>query len=210
VSVETWLAFVATTAVLLVIPGPTVLAVIGYAASHGRSATLPLILGVALGDCTSLGASLVGLGALLGASAFWFTLVKIVGGLYCLYLGLQLARAGVLSQEAEPAQTAGTGSRWRLLGHTYLVTALNPKGIIFFMAFLPQFVVPGSDTTRQLLLLAATFISLAILNATLYALFAAAARHLLASPRAQRHLNLGGAVLLSAAGLWALLVRPPG
>ncbi len=202
---ETWLAFVAATILLLVIPGPTVLAVIGYALAHGRGATLPLVLGVALGDCTALCASLLGLSALLQTSASWFTLVKVAGGLYLLYLGFRLARAGMLDPTTlEPAQA---GSPWRLLRHTYLVTALNPKGILFFVAFLPQFVTPGPDTTGQLLLLATTFVALATVNASLYALFAAAARRLLTSPRAQRHLNLGGAALLWAAGLWALLVR---
>jgi threonine/homoserine/homoserine lactone efflux protein len=100
-------------------------------------------------------------------------------------------------------------SRWHLFANTYLVTALNPKGIVFFVAFLPQFIDPGANVPAQLWVLALTFVLMAIINATAYAGFAASARRLLSSPRAQRHFNLGGGSLLLAAGLWALLARRP-
>ena len=204
---ELWLAFVAASSVLLVIPGPTILTVISYSMSHGRRANLPLVAAVALGDSTALVVSLLGLGALLAASAFWFTVVKWAGGLYLLYLGIKLLRAGIGG--AEIAAPAAPDSRWRLFANTYLVTALNPKGIVFFVAFLPQFLSPATDVTRQLWVLAATFVAMAALNATLYAVFAGSARRLLSSPRAQRRFNLAGGSLLSAAGVWALLARRP-
>jgi threonine/homoserine/homoserine lactone efflux protein len=207
VPIDLWLAFVAASTVLLVIPGPTILTVISYSVAHGRRANAPLIAAVALGDSTALAVSLLGLGALLATSAFWFTAVKWAGGLYLLYLGVKLLRAGIAS--AELAAPAAPGSRWRLFANTYLVTALNPKGIVFFIAFLPQFLDPGASVTRQLWVLAVTFVTLAALNATLYAVFAASARQLLASPRAQRRFNLAGGSLLSAAGIWALLAKRP-
>jgi threonine/homoserine/homoserine lactone efflux protein len=205
--VELWLAFVAASAVLLIIPGPTILTVISYSMSHGRRANVPLVAAVALGDSTALVVSLLGLGALLAASAFWFTVVKWAGGLYLLYLGIKLLRAGIASSEV--AAPAAPASRWRLFANTYLVTALNPKGIVFFVAFLPQFLSPAADMTRQLWVLAVTFVAMAALNATLYAVFAGSARKLLSSPRAQRRFNLAGGSLLSAAGVWALLARRP-
>lgn len=205
--IESWLAFVVASAVLLVIPGPTILAVISYSISHGPRANLPLVAAVALGDSTALLASLVGLGALLAVSAFWFTAVKVVGGLYLLYLGLKLLRAGF--SPAEMAQPASDASRLKLFTNTYLVTALNPKGIVFFMAFLPQFITPGEDGVRQMWLLAVTFVILATLNATLYTVFASSARRLLASPKAQRRFNFTGGALLSSAGVWALLAKRP-
>ncbi len=204
-SIEPWLAFVAASAVLLVIPGPTILTVISYSVAHGRRANLPLVAAVALGDCTALVVSLLGLGALLAASALWFTLVKWVGGAYLLFLGIRLLRAGLAS--AEPPEPAAVAARWRLFVNTYFVTALNPKGIVFFVAFLPQFVDPSADVPRQLWLLAITFVALATINATLYAVFAASARRLLASPRARRRFHLVGGSLLSVAGLWALLAK---
>lgn len=205
--IELWLAFVAASAVLLIIPGPTILTVISYSMADGRRSNVPLVAAVALGDSTALVLSLLGLGALLATSAFWFTAVKWAGGLYLIYLGIRLLRAGV--SPAEWVTPAAPSSRWKLFANTYLVTALNPKGIVFFVAFLPQFVSPGVDVTRQLWVLAVTFVAMATLNATLYALFAASARKLLASPRAQRRFHLAGGSLLSAAGVWALLAKRP-
>ncbi len=206
-SIELWLAFVAASAVLLVIPGPTILTVISYSVAYGRRAKVPLVAAVALGDSTALVVSLVGLGALLATSAFWFTIVKSVGGLYLLYLGIKLLRAGI--SPAELVEASVPGSRWRLFANTYLVTALNPKGIVFFVAFLPQFINPNAAVTRQLWILAVTFVVMATINATLYAAFAGSARRLLASPRAQKRFHLAGGSLLSVAGVWALLAKHP-
>jgi threonine/homoserine/homoserine lactone efflux protein len=206
-SLQLWLAFVAASAVLLVIPGPTILTVISYSLSHGRRAKVPLVAAVALGDSTALVLSLLGVGALLAASAFWFTVVKWIGGLYLIYLGVRLLRAGATAGAA--IATAAETSRWRLFANTYLVTALNPKGIVFFVAFLPQFIQPAAPVAEQLWVLAATFVALATLNATLYAVFAGSARQLLASSRAQRAFHLTGGSLLTAAGIWALLARRP-
>ena len=206
-SLHLWLAFVAASAMLLIIPGPTILTVISYSVAHGKRAKLPLVAAVALGDSTALAVSLLGLGALLATSAFWFTAIKWVGGLYLLYLGIKLLRAGI--SPAVLAAPAAPGSRWKLFANTYLVTALNPKGIVFFVAFLPQFIDPRAGVTQQLWVLALTFVCMAALNATLYAVFAGSARRLLASPRAQRRFNLAGGSLLSAAGVWALLARRP-
>ena len=206
-SIELWLAFVATSAVLLIIPGPTILTVISYSMTHGRRANVPLVAAVALGDSTALVVSLLGLSALLATSAFWFTVVKWAGGLYLLYLGIKLLRAGISA--AELVAPAAPGSRWKLFANTYLVTALNPKGIVFFVAFLPQFINPGAAVTQQLWVLAVTFVAMAALNATLYAVFAGSARKLLSSPKARRRFNLAGGSLLSAAGVWALLAKRP-
>lgn len=204
---ELWLAYVLTVAVLLVIPGPTILTVIGYSLAHGRRANLPLVAGVALGDSTALALSLLGLGALLAASAGWFTVVKTVGGLYLVWLGWRMLRAGVGS--AEVALPASPESLWRLFTNTWLVTALNPKGIVFFVAFLPQFISPASAVVPQMWILAVTFVIMAIINATLYARFAAAAHRFLALARARRGFNLVGGALLAGAGICALLARRP-
>ena len=208
-SIELWLAFAAASAVLLIIPGPTILTVISYSVTHGRRANVPLVLAVAWGDTTALALSLLGLGALLATSAFWFTLVKWVGGLYLIYLGIKLLRAGAANALPDPASPAAPASRWRLFANTYLVTALNPKGIVFFVAFLPQFIDASRPVAPQLWLLASTFVVLAVINATLYAVFAAAARQLLGSRHAQRSFHLVGGSLLSTAGVWALLARRP-
>jgi len=204
-SLDHWFAFVAASVVLLLIPGPTILTVISYSIAQGRRANVPLVAAVALGDSTALVVSLLGLGALLATSAFWFTVVKWVGGLYLIYLGIKLLRAGISAPEL--AMREAPASRLRLFANTYLVTALNPKGIVFFVAFLPQFINPAASVAPQLWLLAVTFVVLATLNATLYAAFAASAGRVLASPRAQRRFNVAGGCLLSVAGVWALFAK---
>jgi threonine/homoserine/homoserine lactone efflux protein len=182
VYLEHWLAFVAASTVLLILPGPTILTVISYSVSHGRRANLPLVAGVALGDSTALFVSLVGLGSLLATSAFWFTVVKWAGGLYLLYLGIKLLRTQPAVQSI--SRPEAPHSLWQLFANTYLVTALNPKGIVFFVAFLPQFLSTSAPITPQLWVLGSTFVVLAALNAAAYAVFASTARGLLASPRA--------------------------
>lgn len=206
VPLDLWFAFVAASAVLLIIPGPTTLTVISYSVSHGRGATLPLIAAVALGDSTALLISLLGLGALLATSAAWFTAVKWVGGSYLLYLGAMRLRAGMSTTEPT-ASNLPRSSRGRLFVNTYLVTTLNPKGIVFYVAFLPQFVNPASSISQQLWILAVTFVTLGIVNVTLYATFAGSARRLLASPRAQRRFNIAGGSMLFGAGVWTLLAK---
>jgi hypothetical protein len=106
-SLELWLAFVAASALLLVIPGPTILTVISYSLAHGRRANVPLVAAVALGDSTALALSLLGLGAVLAGSAFWFAVVKSAGGLYLIYLGVRLLRRGVASYRNCRACRAG-------------------------------------------------------------------------------------------------------
>jgi threonine/homoserine/homoserine lactone efflux protein len=160
-----------------------------------------------LGDSTALFASIVGLGAILAASAFWFTVVKVVGGLYLVYLGVRLMCADDSSVIASTVEQSGPG--WELFVNTYLVTALNPKGMVFFAAFLPQFISPGAEGTEQLWVLATTFVILATINTTLYAVFADSARRLLSTASAQRRFNVTGGSLLVAAGLWAILAKRP-
>lgn len=200
-----WAAFALASCALLVIPGPTILTVISYSVSHGRRANIPLIAAVALGDSTALLLSLAGLGAVLATSAWLFTLIKWIGGLYLIYLGIKLLRSCV--SPIENNRAAPLDSRLRLFANTWLVTALNPKGIIFFVAFLPQFIDPSAAAAPQLWILSCTFVALATLNATLYAVFASSARRLLSSPAAQSRFNIGGGSLLIAAGSWALMAR---
>ena len=205
-NLELWIAFVAASSVLLIIPGPTILTVVSYSISHGNRVKLPLIVAVALGDSTALVLSLLGLGTLLAQSAFWFQIVKWIGGVYLLYLGVKMLWTGFKSADTLSAKDQND-SGMKLFLNTYLVTALNPKGIVFFIAFLPQFISPGHAVNQQLWILAATFVALAIINASLYAIFAGQARRLLSSAKTQRMFNFTGGSLLSIAGIWALTAK---
>lgn len=207
IPLESWLAFAATSAVLLVIPGPTILTVISYSLTQGRRAAIPLVAAVALGDSTALTLSLLGLGSALAASAIAFTAIKTLGGAYLVWLGVRMIRAGLRKRTVASAAASPRIPRHRLFLNTYAVTATNPKGIIFYMAFLPQFLDTRSAAAGQLFILAATFVTLAIVNATLYVTFASGAARLLTSEGAGRAFNLGGGSLLSAAGVWTAVAR---
>jgi threonine/homoserine/homoserine lactone efflux protein len=191
--VTTWLAFVAAAAVMLLIPGPTILLVIGQALGGGARNALPLAAGVALGDLTAMSLSLAGLGALLAASAAAFTALKWAGAAYLVFLGVKLWRAPV-ETDAAPPLTAG-----RAMREAYVVTALNPKSIVFFVAFVPQFLDPARPFLAQAAILVATFVTLGALNAAAYAVLAARLSGAVRRPSWRRALNrTGGAVLVGA------------
>jgi threonine/homoserine/homoserine lactone efflux protein len=201
---ETWIAFTAATAVLLVIPGPTILLVISYALGQGWRTAFPMAVGVALGDFTAMTLSMLGVGALLATSATVFTALKWVGAAYLVWLGVKLFRAGG-ALDAKPREDAV--SPWKMLGHAWLVTALNPKGITFFVAFLPQFLDARGDFWTQMLIFELTFITLAFANAFGYALIASRARSVVSNPRAIGLFNKAGGTLLVGAGIATVAVR---
>ncbi|WP_406872566.1 LysE family translocator [Aminobacter sp. P9b] len=203
-SFENWAAFAAASAVLLVIPGPTILLVVSYALGQGWRTALPMAVGVALGDFTAMTLSMLGIGALLAASATVFTIVKWIGAAYLIYLGIKLFRAGG-SLDAKPRTDAASAAK--MMAHAWIVTALNPKSITFFVAFLPQFIDRSGDFWTQMLIFEVTFLTLAFANAFGYALVAARARSVVASPRAIRIFNRTGGTLLVGAGLAAAATR---
>lgn len=202
-SIEHWLGFVAASAILLAIPGPTVLLVISYALGHGRKAATATVAGVALGDFTAMTASMLGLGALLAASATIFTALKWIGAAYLIYLGIKLWRAPVSDNSDASNATANKERPFRIFLHTYAVTALNPKSIIFFVAFLPQFLDASKPIAFQIMVFETTFLVLATLNAALYGLTASMARKTIRKPSVQRVVNRTGGSLMIGAGLLA-------
>ena len=203
-SFEIWLAFVAASAVVVIIPGPTVLLVVSYALGQGWRAALPMAIGVALGDFTAMTLSLLGIGALLMASATVFTLVKWAGTAYLVYLGIKLFRAGG-TLEAEPRSASAPGLK--MLAHAWLVTSLNPKGILFFVAFFPHFVNPSAPFLPQVLILQTTFLVMATANAFAYAAFASRARRLVRNDRVIAAVNKAGGAVLIGAGVATVAVR---
>ena len=201
---ETWLAFAAASGILLVIPGPTILLVVSYALGQGWRAAWPLATGVALGDLTAMTLSMLGLGVLLATSATVFTVLKWIGAAYLVYLGIKLFRAGgTFNAEARTDETPPL----RMIGHAWLVTALNPKGLTFFVAFLPLFIDPAQSFWRQMVILEATFVGLAIVNAFGYALLASRARSAFSSAGMIRAFNRIGGGLLVGAGIATATLR---
>jgi threonine/homoserine/homoserine lactone efflux protein len=202
VSLETWAAFAAAAAVLVVIPGPTVMLVASYALAAGRGAAPALVAGVALGDLVGVTLSFAGLGAVLAASATLFNAVKWAGAAYLVYLGVRMWMAPTAAPEIAP-QAVGATAR-RMFGHAFAVTALNPKGMVFFVAFVPQFLDAGRPLLPQMILLGATFVVLGGINAGAYAWLAGGVRRAALRPGAMKLANrVGGGVLIAAGALAA-------
>jgi threonine/homoserine/homoserine lactone efflux protein len=161
---------------------------------------------VALGDFTAMSLSLLGLGALLAASADLFTALKWAGAAYIIWLGVKTWRAPVSAADGDAPITPKR--RLAVMGHAYVVTALNPKGIVFYVAFLPQFISPDRAALPQVLILGATFLVLATVNATLYALLAGQAQRFFRSYRARKILNrTAGGILIATGGMLGLMKR---
>ena len=203
-SFEAWVAFVAASAVLLVIPGPTMLLVVSYALGQGWRSAFPMAVGVALGDFTAMTLSMLGLGALLATSGTLFMILKWIGAAYLVWLGIKLWRAGG-SFDARPGTDAAPAAK--MLGHAWLVTALNPKSLTFFIAFLPQFLDPRADFLTQVAVFETTFLVLAFANAFGYALVASRARALVRNGKVIDVFNKVGGSLLIGAGVATIGVR---
>ncbi|MGB3313793.1 MAG: LysE family translocator, partial [Albidovulum sp.] len=201
---ELWLTFVAASTALLLIPGPTVLLVLTYALTQGRRVAAATAAGVAFGDLVAMTASLLGVGALVMASATLFTILKWAGALYLIWLGIGLLR----TRPAEGFDLSGaTDLPVRdIFGHAAAVTALNPKSIAFFIAFVPQFLRPDAALAPQFAILIATFVALAAANALAYALLADRMRARMTGAGTRAGLNrIGGTALIGMGVMTAAL-----
>jgi threonine/homoserine/homoserine lactone efflux protein len=205
-SLEMWIAFVIAAEIILVIPGPTIILVVSQAIAHGRQSVTPLVAGVLGGDFTAMTLSLLGLGAVLSASAALFVVLKWIGALYLIYLGVKLWRTD--PSEGENAIADQDESAGSLFKGAYIVTALNPKSIAFFVAFLPQFINHQTPTLPQFLILGTTFLTMATLNAAFYAFFAGHLRDTLRKAGVRKLFDrCGGSALIGAGVLTAAMER---
>jgi len=208
-SFELWVAFAIAATIILVIPGPTIILVVSQAISHGRRSVAPLAAGVVLGDFTAMTFSLLGLGAVLSASALLFSVLKWIGAGYLFYLGIKL---WISKPDGDRMRfTPAAGSNRALFKSAFIVTALNPKSIAFFVAFLPQFIDPQIPNIVQLPIMGATFLTLAGINATLYAIFAGQLRDTLKNTAVRKWFDrCGGTALIGAAVFTAAMHRSTG
>lgn len=206
---STWMTFVAASVVLVIIPGPTVLLVLSYALTQGRRVATASALGVGLGDLIAMTACLAGLGAIVLASSALFAVVKFVGAAYLIWMGLSMIRAtlgGVQAQPLDSVDVDGDVSAGLVFRNAAVVTALNPKAIGFFIAFVPQFIDEGAPLVPQFIILIATFASIGALNAMAYALLANRLRAQIRKPAVLVWLTrLGGSVLIAMGVLTATL-----
>ncbi len=202
-----WMTFVAATVALLIIPGPTVVLVLTYALTQGRRVAVASAGGVALGDFIAMTASLVGLGALVMASSSLFMVLKWIGAFYLVWMGIGMIR-GAGGARAIRIEDAPQLSARAVFRNATVVTALNPKSIVFFIAFVPQFIRPEQPLGPQFAILITTFVGLAAINVLIYALLADRLRATIRKPAVLGWMTrTGGGVLIGMGVLTATLRR---
>ncbi|HSB25991.1 MAG TPA: LysE family transporter [Burkholderiaceae bacterium] len=157
---HTWLIYLLAATGLSLSPGPNGLLALTHGALHGRRKALYTVLGGACGFVIVIALSMFGIGALLKASLTWLTVMKWVGGLYLVWLGIQVWRSPPIGVEVRGA--APPRARWSLFRQGALSALTNPKALLFFAAFLPQFIDPHRSLWLQFAIMASTFAAIEI------------------------------------------------
>ncbi len=202
---EIWLTFVITASVIIVIPGPTNIYIVGQSLNYGKKASIPLSIGVISGDALCISLSLLGLSALLSLFSTAFVVMKYCGAAYLVYLGIKML---VVNSKIKPEKFLNSSySSKSIFRDVFLVNSLNPKGIIFYSAFMPQFVNPQHNIAFQFTILSFTFIILALINVVVYSLLADKVRDIFKSNTFLRTFNLAGGLGLICSGLYSATIE---
>lgn len=196
----TYLAYVAACIALVLVPGPTVTLIVANSMRHGAMAGLLNVAGTQAGLAVMLVILALGLSFLVEAAGAIFDWVRLLGAAYLIWLGIKLWRAGGTSTSGDAPPRSGFF--WQGL----LVIWSNPKALLFFGAFIPQFVDPTGNTIAQTLLLGATFMAVATVLDGAYGLLAARAGGLMSRRRLSVVEKLSGSFLIGG-GLWLALAR---
>ncbi|MDH5822797.1 LysE family translocator [Luteimonas sp. RD2P54] len=205
-NLESWLLFCTLSLLTAFSPGPAVLLAVANAGTHGLRRALAGSLGNMTGIFVVSATAMLGLGALLKASAFWFGMLKFAGAGYLIWLGIRQWRRRAAAFDDAPAAAAVGGSRRRLFAQGLTVAAANPKSILFLTALLPQFMRTDAPLLQQYLSLTATFALCALLAHLCYGAIAHALRRWLRGTRGRWFDRLSGAVFV-AMGLGLLGLR---
>jgi threonine/homoserine/homoserine lactone efflux protein len=206
--ITTLLAFAAVSFIGIATPGPTVLLALTNGSRYGVRRAVAGMMGAVLSDFVLIGAVAVGLGALLAASEFWFSVLKYCGAAYLAALGIMLLRSRGSFEGALKAEAAGTGSALSIASKSFMVAVTNPKGYLFFSAFLPQFIHPSLPQPTQYLALGASFAALDFMIMFGYAVFGSQAVHFLKTSGAMWLERACGGALLALAGSLVFYRRP--
>jgi len=203
-SMQAYLAFVAACIALALLPGPVVTLLIANGLRHGTRAALINIAGVQTGLAIAIGVVAVGLTSLMATMGYWFEWVRLLGAAYLVWLGIKLIRSpveGIAAGDTPPPPPRGG---FFLQGFVVLVS--NPKILVFFGAFLPQFMDMSRDHVPQVALLGATFMVIAGLTDGAYALLAGRARKLFSAKRTRLVSRISGGFMIGG-GVWLALAR---
>jgi len=203
---ELWLTFVVTYTVISIVPGPSVLMVTGLALSQGAKAAFLCIMGELVGGVVLVGLSLFGVGTILAASSELFHIVKWAGVFYMAYLGYRQIVDARLDKVGSPQKTKRTGGVSSIRAGFFTAIS-NPKAIIFYVAFLSQFLDPNANIYLQFAIVVAT--STVIVGVVLggYALLAAQARKTFRSAKARRRFGYAGGGFLIGGSVFIATTR---
>ncbi|MEU6250341.1 LysE family translocator [Glycomyces sp. NPDC047010] len=199
-----FLAFIAASLILILIPGPSVMFTVSRALIYGRRQAVLTAWGNAAGTFCASALAAVGLGALIQESALAFAIVKYAGAAYLIYLGVKAFRdrKGLMATPDE--ETATPKRALATLAEGFMVGLLNPKTILFFLAILPQFVDrTAGSATMQMLILGGTFAMLAALCDTVWGLIASAVRDVFKRPKPKLVLARTGGTAMIGLGIAA-------
>jgi threonine/homoserine/homoserine lactone efflux protein len=199
---HSFLTFVIASILFIQVPGPSLLFTIGRALTVGRTEALLSVLGNAIGLLVQVLGLAVGLGAVVAASAHAFTVLKLVGAAYVVYLGVQAIRHRKDARVAlDHPELAPRTRGWASVRTGVFVGVTNPKTIVFFAAFLPQFVDDSKPAAPQLLVLGLVFAAMAVCSDSCWALASAKAKAWFArKPARLDRLGATGGVMMIGLG----------
>lgn len=203
-AIELYISFVIATAILIVIPGPVVSLVIANSIAHGTRPALLTVAGSSSAIVLQLALLTLGMTSFMLLMADWFELLRWAGVAYLLYLGIRLWRAPAVPDDEGKAATRSPKA---LFLQGFVVSVTNPKSLVFYAAFFPQFIDPAAAALPQLALLCATFLTIAACLDSSYALLGGRLRHLLRSARMARLRNRITGTLMIGAGIGLALAR---
>lgn len=202
-SLSTLVAYLGACFVLAIVPGPTVTVIIANALARGTAAGLGIVLGTQLGLVTMILVVATGMEALVSFMGWAFDWIKLIGAGYLIWLGFKMLRS---KGELATAEAVKEKSFWRIVLEGFVVIWANPKALIFYGAFIPQFVSLESPTFPQIMILGLFFMLVAGSTDSIYAIIAGRARHLLSRTRVQM-LNRVSGVILMCGGVWLALQK---
>jgi threonine/homoserine/homoserine lactone efflux protein len=195
-------AFLAASVVIIMVPGPTVTLIVANSIRHGTRAGLANVAGTQAGIALMIAVVGVGLDSAVGAMGHWFEWVRLAGAAYLVWMGVQMWR----SKGALHAEGAARRPRGGYFVQGFLVALSNPKTLIFFGAFIPQFLDPGRDRTVQIAIMGATALAFGSLSDSAYAVTAGSAGRMLSAGRIRLLSRLSGSFLIGG-GLWLAFSR---
>jgi len=202
VSVELYLAYVLACIIITVIPGPTVTLIVANSLTHGSRAGLLNVLGTQFGLGLMMLVLAIGLTSVIATMGIWFDWLRLIGAAYLIWIGWKLIRSsGGIAQHANAPRPRGG---FVLQG--FLVLLGNPKALLWFGAFIPQFIDPSTDYVRQVVLLGLTAMAAAAVSDGGYALLAGGARNLMSKSRVRVISRIGGVCLIGG-GAWLATAR---